>query len=51
VGEDVGEVGDDDDVGPWDEVPVVVPRVSVPELDPPVVLNTGDDELVFCLFS
>jgi len=45
----VGEVGDDDDVVPWDEVPVVVPGVSVPELDAPVVLNTGDDELVICL--
>lgn len=50
MGEDVGVVGDDDDVGLWDEVPVVVPRVSVPELDAPVVLSTGDDELVFCLF-
>jgi hypothetical protein len=45
----VGEVGDDDGVVPWDEVPVVVPRVSVPVLDAPVVLSTGDDELVFCL--
>ena len=41
-------MGDDDDVVPWDEVP----EVSVPELDVPVVLNTGDDELpvVICLF-